>query len=128
MDRNNDGFVTLDELDEFSRVIYKVKELTQDEQETYRWELKNLYPKDIIGSDNQFDFDEYWYLINTPITASGPGWTTPSPPTTKLTIRSKFYSQKPWQFWDANGNNGIDHDERFRIRMKQNRQGPLQSS
>ena len=118
MDRNNDGFVTLDELDEFSRVIYKVKELTQDEQETYHWELKNLYPKDILGSDNQFDFDEYWYLINTPITASGPGWTTPSPPTTRLTFRSKFYSEKPAQFWDDNGDSVLTHEERFRFKVK----------
>ena len=89
MDRNNDGLVTLKELDEFTRDIFKKKELTQDELETYQWELKNLYPKDIIGSDNQFDFDEYWYYMNTLPITSEPGWTTPSPPTTKRNIFSK---------------------------------------
>ena len=117
-DRNNDGFVTLKELDEFSRDIYKKKEQTQDEQRTYHWELKNLYPKDMLGSDNQFDFDEYWYLINTPTTTPGPGWTTPSPPTTRLTFRSKFYSEKPAQFWDANGDSVATHEERFRFKVK----------
>ena len=117
-DRNHDGFVTLKELDEFLRDIYKTKESTQDEQETYHWELKNLYPKDILGSDNRFDFDEYWYLINTPITTPGPGWTTPSPPTTELSIRGKFFSEKPWQFWDANGDNVSTHEERFRFKVK----------
>ena len=113
MDRNNDGLVTLKELDEFTRDIFKKKELTQDELETYRWELKNLYPKDIIGSDNQFDFDEYWYLINTPMTTSRRG-STPSPPT----FRSKFYSEKPAQYWDANGDSVATHEERFRFKVK----------
>ena len=96
-----------------------MKEATQDERETYRWELKNLYPKDILGSDNQFDFDEYWYLINTSSTPGpGPGWTTPSPPTTRLTIRSKFFSEKPWQFWDENGDHVSTYEERFRFKVK----------
>ena len=118
MDKNNDGFVTLNELNDFKVAVFKEKQLTQGEVRTQHWELKNLYPKDMLGSDNQFDFDEYWYLINTPITASGPGWTTPSPPTTRLTFRSKFYSEKPAQFWDANGDSVATHEERFRFKVK----------
>ena len=117
-DRNHDGFVTLKELDEFLRDIYKTKEKTQDEQRTYQWELKHLYPKDMLGSDNQFDFDEYWHLLKTDTTTPGPGWTTPSPPTTMLTFRSKFYSEKPAQFWDANGDSVATHEERFRFKVK----------
>ena len=73
MDKDNDGFVTLNELNEFLRAIYKEKHLTQGEVRTQHRMLKNLYvknlyPKDMLGPDNQFDFDEYWYLINTPTT------------------------------------------------------------
>ena len=117
-DRNHDGFVTLKELDEFLRDIYKMKEATQDERETYRWELKNLYPKDILGSDNQFDADEYWYYLNTQTTTPGPGWTTPSPPTTSLTYRSKFFSEKPAQFWDTNGDGKPTYEEEYRFKVK----------
>ena len=117
-DRNNDGFVTLKELDEFKRDIYKKKELTQDEQRTYHWELKNLYPKDMLGLDNKFDSEKYVNWQKTDTTTPGSGWTTPSPSITRRTIRSKFYSQKPLQFWDVNGNNGMDHDELFRFKLK----------
>ena len=123
MDKNNDGFVTLNELNEFSRAIYKEKQLTQGEVRTQQRMLKNLYlkdlyPKDMLGSDNQFDFDEYWSLINTPTTTPGPGWSTPSPPTTKRTIRSKFYSEKPFQFWDVNGDGKSSPEEEFRFKVK----------
>ena len=117
-DKNNDGLVTLKELDEFLRDIYKVKEATQDERETYRWELKNLYPKDILGSDNQFDADEYWYYLNTETTTPGPSRTTPSPPTTRLTFVSKFYSEKPAQFWDENGDGKPTYEEKYRFKVK----------
>ena len=117
-DRNHDGFVTLKELDEFLRDIYKTKEKTQDEQRTYQWELKNLYPKDILGSDNQFDFDEYWYYMNTKATPPGPGRTTPSPPTTKQTyLNFKLYSEKPSDFWDPNGDGDTTPEELFRFKM-----------
>ena len=116
MDKNNDGFVTLNELNDFNQAIFKDKKLTQDEVRTQHQMLKNFYVKDMLGYDNQFDFDEYWYLINTPTTTPGPGWTTPSPPTTRLSMRSKFFSEKPWQFWDANGDNVSTHEERFRFK------------
>ena len=116
MDKNNDDFVTLEELNAFSWAVYKKKWLTQGELRNQHWILKNLYPKDILGSDNQFDADEYWYYLNTKTTTPGPGWTTPSPPTTRLKFVSKFYSEKPAQFWDANGSGGIDHDEKFRFK------------
>ena len=120
--------MTLEELNAFSWAVYKNKWLTQGELRNQHWILKNLYPKDMLGSDNKFNSEEYVNWQKTDTTTPGSGWTTPSPPTTKLTIRSKFYSEKPWQSWDANGDHEIDHDELFRFRMKQNRQGPLQSS
>ena len=95
MDKNNDGFVTLNELNDFKLAVFKEKQLTQDEVRTQQWTLKNLFPKDMLGSDNQFDFDEYWYYMNTLPITSEPGWTTPSPPTTKRNIFSKFFSEKP---------------------------------
>ena len=76
--------------------------------------VKDLYPKDMLGSNNQFDFDEYWYLINTPTTTPGPGWTTPSPPTTKLTFHSKFFSE----FWDHNGDGDMTPEELYRFKVK----------
>ena len=118
MDKNNDGFVTLNELNDFKLAVFKEKQLTQGEVRTQHWELKNLYPKDMLGSDNQFDFDEYWYLINTPITTPGPGWTTPSPPTTKQTyLNFKLYSEKPSDFWDPNGDGDTTPAELFRFKM-----------
>ena len=128
VDKNNDGFVTLEEFDAFSWAVYKEKRLTQEELRTHQWMLKNLYHKDMLGLDNKFDSEEYVNWQKTGTTTPGSGVTTPSPPTTKMSIRSEFYSEKPWQSWDVNGDHEIDHDERFRFRMKQNRQGPLQSS
>ena len=58
MDKNNDGFVTLNELNDFKVAVFKEKQLTQGEVRTQHWGLKNLYPKDMLGSDNQFDFDQ----------------------------------------------------------------------
>ena len=72
----------------------------------------------MLGSDNKFDFEEYLNFQKTPTTTAGSGWTTPSPSTTIRPIRSKYYSQKPLQFWDVNGDNGIDHDELFRFKLK----------
>jgi hypothetical protein len=63
MDKNNDDFVTLDELNAFSWAVYKKKWLTQEELRTQHWMLKNQYPKDMLGSDNKFDSEEYVYLI-----------------------------------------------------------------
>ena len=111
MDKNNDDFVTLEELNAFSWAVYKKKWLTQEELRTQHWMLKNQYPKDMLGSDNKFDSEEYVYLIKA-------GSTTPGPPTTRLNNRSKNYSEKPTQFWDANGDGGTDHDELYRFKVK----------
>ena len=108
--------MTLEELNAFSWAVYKKKWSTQEELRSQRWELKNLYPKDMLGSDNKFDSEEYVYLQKPPTTTGGSGLTTQSPPTTRLTIRSKFYSEKPSQFWDANGDGERDHDEIFRFK------------
>ena len=116
VDKNNDGFVTLEELNAFSWAVYKKKWLTPGELRTDTWSLKNLYHKDMLGSDNKFDSEEYVYLQKAPTTTAGSGWTTPSPPTTKLSFVSKFFSEKPKQFWDANGNGRVDHDELFRFK------------
>ena len=117
MDKNNDGFVTLNELNDFKVAVFKEKQLTQDEVRTQQWTLKNLFPKDMLGSDNQFDFDEYWYYMNTLPITSEPGWTTPSPPTTKRNIFSKFFSEKPQQFWDPNGDGRWTPPEVYRFKM-----------
>ena len=117
VDKNNDGFVTLEERNAFSWAVFKEKWATQEELENQRWVLKNLYPKDILGSDNKLDSEEYVYLQNTHTTTAGSGWTTPSPPTTRLEdFLSKVFSEKPRQFWDANGNHRVDHDELFRFK------------
>ena len=118
VDKNNDGFVTLEERNAFSSAVFKEKWATQEELENQRWVLKNLYPKDILGSDNKLDSEEYVYLQNTHTTTAGSGWTTPSPPTTARLehFLSKFFSEKPRQFWDVNGNHRVDHDELFRFK------------
>ena len=117
VDKNNDGFVTLEELNAFSWAVLKEKWATQEDLINQRWVLKILYPKDILGSDNKFDSEEYVYLQNTHTTTAGSGWTTPSPPTTRLEdFLSKVFSEKPRQFWDANGNHRVDHDELFRFK------------
>ena len=118
VDKNNDGFVTLEELNAFSWAVYKKKWLTPGELRTDTWSLKNLYHKDMLGSDNKFNSEEYVNWQKPDTTTPGSGWTTPSPSTTMRTIRSKFYSQKPLQFWDVNGNNGMDHNELFRFKLK----------
>jgi hypothetical protein len=111
--------VTLEELNAFTWAVYKNKWMTQGELRNQHWMLKNLYPKDMLGLDNKFTSEEYVHWQKTDTTTPGSGWTTPSPPTTKLTIRSKFFSEKPWQSWDANGDHEIDHNELIRFRMKQ---------
>ena len=103
MDKNDDGFVTLTELNEFNQAIFKDKKLTQGEVWTQHRMLKNM-----LGYDDQFDFDEYWYYINT--------LTTPSPPTT--IIFDKYFSEKPSQFWDTNGDGGWTPEEMYRFKMK----------
>ena len=116
VDKNNDGFVTLDELNAFTWAVYKQKWATPEELRDQHWVLKNLYPKDLLGLDNRFDSEEYVYLQKAQTTTAGSGWTTPSPPTTTLGWVSKFFSEKPLQFWDTNGYGGVDHDELFRFK------------
>ena len=117
VDKNNDGFVTLDELNAFTWAVYKQKWATPEELRDQHWVLKNLYPNDMLGSDNRFDSEEYVYLQKAQTTTAGSGWTTPSPPTTRLEdFVGKFFSEKPRQFWDANGNHRVDHDELFRFK------------
>ena len=118
VDKNNDGFVTLEELNAFSWAVYKEKWATQEELNNQRWVLKNLYPKDILGFDNKFDSEEYVYLQKAQTTTAGSGWTTPSPPTTKQTyLNFKLYSEKPSDFWDPNGDGDTTPEELFRFKM-----------
>ena len=49
MDKNNDGFVTLNELNDFKQAIFKDKKLTQDEVSTQHQMLKIFYVKDMLG-------------------------------------------------------------------------------
>ena len=116
IDKNKDGFVTLDELNAFTWAVYKQKWATPEELRDQHWVLKNLYTKDLLGSDNRFDSEEYVYLQKAQTTTAGSGWTTPSPPTTTLGWVSKFFSEKPLQFWDTNGYGYVDHDELFRFK------------
>ena len=110
--------MTLEELNAFSWGVYKKKWLTQGELRNQHWILKNLYPKDLLGLDNKFDSEEYVNWQKTGTTTPGSGWTTPSPPTTKQTIRSKFYSEKPAQFWDENGDGKPTYEEKYRFKVK----------
>ena len=107
-DKNNDGFVTLQESRDFSVAVYKRQKLTPGEFQIQEWGLRNLYPKDLLGDDNKLDLEEFKAMELTPIT-------TPIPFTT--TEKPDKYSNKPSNYWNLNQDGGISNEEFFRFKF-----------
>ena len=107
-DKNNDGFVTLQESRDFSVAVYKRQKLTPGEFQIQEWGLRNLYPKDLLGDDNKLDLEEFKAMELTPIT-------TPIPFTT--TVEPDKYSNKPSNYWNLNQDGGISTEEFFRFKF-----------
>ena len=110
MDKNEDGLVTLLELRKFNVAVYKDLMLTQDEFRTQTWMLRNLHSKDLLGSDDAFDREEY-------ITFKRSKTTTPAAPIT-TTIKPEIFSNKPFTFWDLNKDGGISYEELYRFKQQ----------
>ena len=106
-DKNKDGYVTLHELSEFSVAVYKKPRMTPEEFADQEWMMRNLYPKDLLGSDDKLDLEEYKAFERTPTT-------TPIPFTT--TLKPDRYSNKPFEFWDLNKDSIISHEELYRFK------------
>jgi hypothetical protein len=100
-DKNNDGYVTLQELRDFGVAVYKDRRLTPGEFRIQEWELRNLYPKDLLGNDNKFDLGEFQAMERTPTT-------TPIPLTT--TVKPDKFSNKPRDYWNLNQDGGLSYE------------------
>ena len=112
MDKNEDGLVTLLELRKFHVAVYKGLMLTQEEFKMQEWMLRNLYSKDLLGSDDAFDKEEF-------ITMKRADKTTPAAPlTTTLNPLKEIFSQKPFVFWDLNKDGIISYEELYRFKQK----------
>ena len=105
-DKNNDGYVTLQELRDFGVAVYKRPKMTPGEFQIQEWGLRNLYPKDLLGDDNKLDLEEFKAMELTPIT-------TPIPFTT--TVKPEQLSDKPSDYWNLNQDGGISNEEFFRF-------------
>ena len=66
-DKNNDGYVTLHELSEFALSVYKKPRMTPEEFVYQEWMMRNLYPKDLLGSDDKLNLEEYKAMERNPI-------------------------------------------------------------
>ena len=66
-DKNNDGYVTLQELNDFGVAVYKDRRLTPEEFRQQEWEIRNLDPKDFLGDDYEFDLEEFKAMERTPV-------------------------------------------------------------
>ena len=106
-DKNNDGYVTLQELNDFGVAVYKDRRLTPEEFRQQEWEARNLYPKDLLGDDNKFDLEEFKAFERTFEI------TTPIPFTT--TVKPDKFSNKPLDYWNLNQDGGISNEEFFRF-------------
>ena len=107
-DKNNDGYVTLQELRDFGVAVYKRPKMTPGEFQIQEWGLRNLYPKDLLGDDNKLDLEEFKAMELTPIT-------TPIPFTT--TVKPVQLSDKPSDYWNLNQDGGISNEEYFRFKF-----------
>ena len=105
-DKNNDGYVTLQELRDFGVAVYKRPKMTPGEFQIQEWGLRNLYPKDLLGDDNKLDLEEFKAMELTPIT-------TPILFTT--TVKPDKLSDKPSDYWNLNQDGGISNEEFFRF-------------
>ena len=107
-DKNNDGYVTLQELRDFGVAVYKDRSLTQGEFRQQEWEIRNLYPKDLLGDDNKFDLEEFKEMERTPNT-------TPIPFTT--TVKPDKFSNKPLDYWNLNQDSSLAYEELYRFKF-----------
>ena len=104
-DKNNDGYVTLQEIRDFGVAVYKRRRLTPGEFQIQEWGLRNLYPKDLLGDDNKLDLEEFKAMVLTPKT-------TPIPVTT--TVKPGKFSDKPL---DLNQDGVVSIEELFRFKF-----------
>lgn len=110
MDKNEDGLVTLLELRKFNVAVYKDLMLTQDEFRMQNWMLRNLYSKDLLGSDDAFDREEFMKMQRSETT-------TPATPLA-TTLKPEIFSKKPFEFWDLNKDDIISYEELYRFKQK----------
>ena len=110
MDKNEDGLVTLLEIRKFYVAVYKGLMLTQEEFKMQEWMLRNLSSKDLLGSDDAFDKEEF-------ITMKRADKTTPAAPLT-TTLKPEIFSKKPFKFWDLNKDGEISYEELYRFKQK----------
>ena len=107
-DKNNDGYVTLQEIRDFGVAVYKRRRLTPGEFQIQEWGLRNLYPKDLLGDDNKLDLEEFKAMVLTPKT-------TPIPVTT--TVKPDKFSNKPLDYWNLNQDGVVSIEELFRFKF-----------
>ena len=107
IDKNDDQYVTLHELRDFQVAVYKKARMTPAEFRDQEWMLRNLYPRDLLGSDDKLDIEEYKAMKTG--TSS-----TPAPFATSL--KPDMFSNKPFAFWDLNKDGGISYEELHRFK------------
>ena len=108
-DKNNDGYVTLQEINDFSVAVYKKQRWTPEVFRQQEWEARNLYPKDLLGDDNKFDLEEFKAFERTFEI------TTPIPFTT--TVKPDKFSNKPDSYWNINQDDGLSYEEFLRFKL-----------
>ena len=108
-DKNNDGYVTLQEINDFSVAVYKKQRWTPEVFRQQEWEARNLYPKDLLGDDNKFDLEEFKAFERTYEI------TTPIPFTT--TVKPDKFSNKPLDYWNLNQDGGLSYEEFYRFKF-----------
>ena len=114
MDKNEDGLVTLLELRKFYVAVYKGQMMTQDEFKMQEWMLRNLYFKDLLGSDDAFDKEEFITMKRADKTTHAAPLTTTVKPEI---ILKKLFSKKPFVFWDLNKDGIISYEELYRFKQ-----------
>ena len=107
-DKNNDGYVTLQELRDFGIAVYKRQRLTPGEFRIQEWELRNLYPKDLLGNDNKLDLEEFKAMERTPTTTPIPFFTT---------VKPDKFSNKPQDYWNLNQDSSMAYEELYRFKF-----------
>ena len=113
IDKNDDQYVTLHELREFQVAVYKRARMTPAEFKHQEWGLRNLYPRDLLGSDDKLDVEEYKAMVRTMVRTQ----TTTSALFT-TTAKPNMFSKKPFGFWDLNKDGEIAYEELYRFKPK----------
>ena len=109
-DKNNDGYVTLQELRDFGMAVYKRQRLTPGEFQIQEWELRNLWSKDLLGDDNKLDLEEFKAMETMERT-------TPIPFVT--TVKPDNYSNKPQDYWNLNQDSSMAYEELYRFKFRE---------